>query len=61
MTKKNRNIKKEETKSLHVRLPEDLWIFVRSVAYDNKISMNEVILTIIKKSKEKKENYIDYL
>jgi predicted HicB family RNase H-like nuclease len=47
-----------EIKTLNIRLPKDLWAFVRKRAFDREMSINEFILRNLEKYKKHYEKHL---
>lgn len=46
------------TKVLTIRMPKELWYFLRKTSLEKEISMNEIVLRCLNKYKEKKEKLL---
>lgn len=44
-----------DIKNFLVRMPKDLWLFLKKYSAENEVSMIEVIIMLITKFKERKE------
>lgn len=51
MTKKDTGYRR-----FSMRIPEEMWLFYRKVAFDNKTSMMEIIINQLDKYQRKMEN-----
>lgn len=49
---------KKNTNNFHVRLPDDLYSFLRRQAYERDTSMNSIILELINQYKKKYDNLL---
>lgn len=49
---------KPETQLFNVRLPKELWKYLRKTAFDQNISMNEVVVRWLKKFKDDREKML---
>lgn len=45
--------KKKEFKGYHLRLPKELWVYLKEKATQEEKKMSEVIINLLQKSKEK--------
>ena len=46
-------------KSFNIRLPKDLWVFLKKLSADQETSMNEIVITLIKRHRKNVEKRID--
>ena len=49
----------KDIKALNIRIPKDLWVFLRKAALDQETSMNEIIIRCVEKYRKKIENKVD--
>ncbi len=50
-----KNTENKKITSLHIRMPYDIWDFVYKIAYEQKISKNDVVLYCIEKYRKRFE------
>jgi len=48
-----------ETKHFQIRIPKDLWLFLKQVSIDENLSMAQIINDLVKKKKIKYEKKLD--
>lgn len=53
--KKKTEIK--DLKVLSIRLPQDIWSYIKKSAVDDQISINAIIIKCLEKYKKDRENY----
>ena len=49
----------QSIKAFNIRLPKDIWIFLKKMAAEQEKSMTEIISTCLTKYKEKCEKKVD--
>jgi predicted HicB family RNase H-like nuclease len=52
----NMDGKMNNIKTFNIRIPRELWVFLKKSSVDQDRSMNEIIVSCIEKLKKKKEN-----
>lgn len=46
-------------KAFNIRLPKEMWIFIKKKAIDREMSINQLLIELIKKYQKKFENSVD--
>jgi hypothetical protein len=47
---------KDQIKTFNMRMPRDIWIFLKRTAADQEISMTDIIVRCVEKYKKRLEN-----
>ena len=50
---------KNTIKTFNIRIPKDLWVFLSKKSIDRELSMNKMLIELIKKYKNKCEKKVD--
>lgn len=51
---------KQKMKTFNVRMPKDLWAFLKKKGVDRETSLNNIIIDLAKKYKEKREKKLTH-
>lgn len=49
-------MKNKEIKMFQMRMPKDMWVFLKKSAIDQEVSMMDIILRCVEKYKKRMEN-----